>query len=132
MYFMSLVDRVYSAIETLRVQRGPYKLAMLYNSALNAPSNWNLIVSADWTDQLGVAEATAVIVHVLFETLTPEERAALARVTVLKTTDPFVRDMIRFYPVLTSQGGVPVQQLAAGDVTEGAGFVFYSQPEVAV
>lgn len=131
MYLDSLVAQVYKVIEALRPQRGPYKLAMLYNSVLNASSNWNLIVSADWTDNLGVADATSVVVHALFEALTPEYRAALGRVTILKTTDPFVRDMTRLYPVLTKQGGVPVQQLAAGDVTEGAGFVFYSQPEVA-
>lgn len=130
MYLDSLAAQVYKVIETLRLQRGPYKLAMLYNSVLNASSNWNLIVSGDWTDALGVADATTAVVHALFEALAPEYRAALARVTILKTTDSFVRDMTRFYPVLTKRGGVPVQQLAAGDVTEGAGFVFYSQPEV--
>jgi hypothetical protein len=131
MYIFTLVEDVKKVVEMLR-GRGDYKLAMLYNSDLDAATNWNLIVSSEWADQLGVPEATRVIAHALHESLGAENRAAISRITVLKTSDPFVRDMTRLYPVLGREGGVPLGQVTAGDITEGAGFVFYSQPEIPV
>ncbi len=130
MYIFTLVDDVKRVVEKLRVQFGEFKLVMLFNSALDVPSNWNLIVSSDWTDRMGIPEATKVIARELHQTLNLTERVAVTRITVLKATDPFVPDMTRLYPVLTREGGVPLSQVAAGDVTDGAGFVFYSQPEI--
>ena len=129
MYIFTLVTDVRKVIETLRERYGEYKLAMLYNSALDLPTNWNLIVSADWTDGRGIADATRLIAKELHNSLGLENRAAISRVTVLNTSDPFVRDMTRLYPV--PNGGAPLNQVTAGGVTEGAGFVFYCQPEVA-
>jgi hypothetical protein len=105
---------------------------MLYNVDLDANTNWNLIVSADWTDALGTSEATKVIARELHQRLGLENKAAISRVTVLKTSDPFVRDMARLYPMMSPGEGVPVKQVTAGGITEGAGFVFYSQPEIPV
>jgi len=130
MYIFTLVGDVYKVVEKLRVQFGDFKLAMLYNSALDVPSNWNLIVSSDWTDRMGIPEATKVIARELHQSLGLANRSAISRVTVLKTVDPFVRDMTRLYPVLTREGGIPLSQVTAGGVTDGAGFVFYSQPEI--
>ena len=131
MYIFTLVDRVYKVVEKLRIQRGDYKLAMLYNSSvLDTPTGWNLIVSSDWTHALGVAPATRIIARDLYDELGPHERTWLSRITVLPTTDAFVRDMTRLYPVITHKGAVPLSHLSAGGITEGAGFVFYSQPEV--
>ena len=128
MYIFTLVSDVRRVIETLRDRYGDYKLAMLYNSALDLPSNWNLIVSSDWMGRLGTAESTRVIARELHSSLGLENRDAVSRITVLNTSDPFVRDMTRFYPV--PPGGAPLNQVTAGGVTEGAGFVFYSRPEV--
>jgi hypothetical protein len=105
---------------------------MLYNMDLDANTNWNLIVSSDWTDTLGTPEATKILARELHQRLGLENKAAISRVTVLKTTDPFVRDMARLYPITTPGGGVPLKQVTAGGITEGAGFVFYSQPEIPV
>ena len=132
MYIFTLVGDVKKVVEKLRLQFGEFNLAMLYNSALDSPSNWNLIVSSDWTDRLGIQEATRVIAQKLHDTLGLENRPAISRVTVLKTGDPFVRDMTRLYPVHTREGGIPLSQVTAGDVAEGAGFLFYSQPEIPV
>lgn len=128
MYFLTLVTDVRLVIERLREQRGDYKLAMLYNLGLDIPSNWNLIVSSDWSDHLGVAAATRVIAQELHETVGLENRAAVSRITVLNMADPFVRDMTRLYPV--PPGGAPLNQVTAGGISEGAAFVFYCQPEV--
>lgn len=130
MYIFTLVTDVRRVIEALRTRYGDYKLAMLYNSGLDIPSNWNLIVASDWADLQGVAEATRVIARELHQTVGLENRSAVSRITVLNTADPFVRDMTRLYPV--PPGGAPLNQVTAGGITEGAGFVFYSHPEVPV
>jgi hypothetical protein len=128
MYIFTLVSDVQKVIEVLRVRYGDFRLAMLFNSALDVSSNWNLIVSSDWTDRLGIAEATNVIARELHQSLGLENRPAVSRITVLKAGDPFVQDMTRLYPVLRKEGGVPLSQVTAGGVTDGAGFLFYSQP----
>lgn len=130
MYIFTLVTEAQKVVEDLRVKYGDFKLAMLFNAALDASSNWNLILSSDWTDELGVAEATKLIAQLLHQNLSVENRPAVSRITVLKTADPFVQDMTRLYPVLRREGGVPVNQVTAGGVTDGGGFVFYSQPEI--
>jgi hypothetical protein len=130
MYIFTLVGDVKKVIEILRHRYGDYKLAMLFNSDLDAPTNWNLIVSSEWTDDLGVSEAIKIIARTLHESLGLENKGAISRITVLKTNDPFVRDMTHIYPVPGGQGGIPLSQVTAGGITEGAGFVFYSQPEI--
>ena len=130
MYIFTLVGDVKKVVDILRHRYGDYKLAMLYNSDLDAPTNWNLIVSAEWTDDLGVPEAIRVIAKALHESLGLENKGAISRITVLKTNDPFVTDMTHIYPVPGGHGGLPLHQVTAGGVTEGAGFVFYSQPEI--
>ena len=126
MYIFTLVDDVGRVIEKLRETHGEFALAMLYNDSLEAASSWNLIISAAWTDSMGVAEATRLIAYALNESLGLENQRAISRITVLKTSDPFVRDMTKLYPV-TRGSRVPLPQLTAGEVTEGAGFILYSQ-----
>ena len=130
MYIFTLVSDVRRVVDALRERHGEYRLAMLYNAALDLPSNWNLIVSSDWTDDMGIAGATRVIANELHLSLGLENRGAVSRVTVLKANDPFVRDMTHLYNVSGKNGGVPLNQVVAGGVTEGAGYLFYSQPEV--
>jgi len=132
MYIFTLVADVRKVIEALRATQGEFKLAMLYNVDLDVNTNWNLIVSSDWTDAMGLSEATKMIARELHHRLGLENKIAISRVTVLKTSDRFVRDMARLYPMMTPGGGVPIRHVTAGEVTEGAGFVFYSQPEISV
>lgn len=132
MYIFTLVGDVKKVIEILRVQRGEFKLAMLYNSDLEAATNWNLIISSEWSDALGIPESIRIVAKTLHENLSLENKSGISRVTVLKTNDPFVRDMTYLYPVPGGQGGIPLKQVTAGTVTEGVGYVFYSQPEIPV
>jgi hypothetical protein len=132
LYIHTLVDEVRKVLLLLRAARGEYKLAMLFNSDLDASTNWNLIVSAEWADELGTMSATRIIARELHRGLGLENKGAISRVTVLKIDDAFVRDMVRLYPTPGHGGGIPLRQVTAGGVTEGAAFVFYSQPEIAV
>ncbi len=128
MHISTLVDDVQKVVESLREEHGDFTLAVLYNPGnLTAPSSWNLIVSGPWTDEMGKVETTHLIAHKLHDLLGTENQSAISRVTVLKTTDPFVRDMTFLYPVTTPGAGIPLSQITAGDVSEGSGFIFYSK-----
>jgi hypothetical protein len=127
MYIFTLVDGVQKIIEVLREEHGDFTLAMLYNSGpLQAGSSWNLIVSAPWTDEMGVAEATRVIVQALSKGLEFQDKGAISRVTVLPTSDPFVKDMNDLYPSTRPAARTTVPQVSGGQVTEGSGFILYS------
>lgn len=128
MHISTLVDDVQKVVESLRAEHGDFTLAMLYNPAvLNASFSWNLIVAAAWTDSMGRVAAITLIAQKLHDLLEAENRSAISRVTVLATTDPFVHDMTFLYPVATPGAGVPINQVVAGDVSEGSGFIFYSR-----
>lgn len=134
MYIGTLVDSVHKVVDSLRSHHGEFTLAMLYNSGgLNSTSSWNLIVSSSWTDEIGKFDATHLIAQALHDGLDSEHQVAVSRVTVLKTDDPFVRDINFLYPVALGSKGVPVALVTAGDVSEGGGFVLCSRvPEVLV
>ena len=128
MHISTLVDDVQKVVDSLRSKYGDFTLAMLYNSGgLIAPSSWNLILSAPWADEMGKFEATHLVAQALHDGMDAENQVAISRVTVLRTDDPFVRDMTFLYPLAPGSTGVPVAQVTAGDVTEGGGFVLYSR-----
>ncbi len=122
MYIFTLVTDVERVIENLQRQRGDFTLAMLYNTTLEAESGWNLIVSAPWTDGMRIGEATRLVADALNRGLGLENQRAISRITVLRTSDPFVRDMTTLYPGTR----IPLSQVTAGQLS-GSGFVFYSR-----
>ena len=125
MYIFTLVGDVEKVVERLRAEHGEFTLAMLYNSSLEAELGWNLIVSAPWLDQMSVAVGTRLIANALNQNLNLENPGSVSRAEVLKTSEPFVRDMTNLYPV--SPGSrVPINQLNAGELS-GSGFILYSQ-----
>lgn len=123
--FMSVKD-IETVIGKVRAERGEFTLAMLYNNSLEAKSSWNLIVSAPWLDQMTLTAGTRLIADTLNRNLGLENQVSVSRVTVLKTSEPFVRDMTNLYPVLTPGFPIPVNQLTAGEMS-GSGFILYSQ-----
>jgi len=125
MYIFTLVTDVERAIERLKQEGGDFTLAVLYNSSLESEWGWNLIVAARWLDRLGLAAATRLVAEALYKEVGLENKSAISRVTVLKTNDPFVREMTNLYPVAPGSR-VPVQQLSAGELT-GSGFILYSR-----
>jgi hypothetical protein len=125
MYIFTLVTDIEKVIEKLRAEHGEFTLAMLYNSSLEAELGWNLIVSAPWLDQMSLAAGTRLIANALNQNLGLENQSSISRVTVLKTSEPFVRDITNLYPVSTGSR-IPINQLTAGDLS-GSGFILYSQ-----
>jgi hypothetical protein len=131
MHIFTLVTEVQQVIDNLRRDHGDLKLALLFNSALSARTNWNLIVSSDWSDQVGMVDATKAIAYEIHRVLSEENRKAISRVTVLKARDTFVEEVTRLYPETEVNGGMPVGKLAAGHVSDGAGYIFSSHWTVA-
>jgi|HubBroStandDraft_5_1064220.scaffolds.fasta_scaffold277338_2 hypothetical protein len=130
MHIATLVSDVLKVVEILRKRRGDLVLAMLYSSSEGATSSLNLIISAPWTDKLGVVEATRAITHELSLALGLENRSAISRVTVLKTSDPFVQDMTALFQVSDPGTRLPISNVAPDGIPVGSGYVFYSQPNV--
>jgi hypothetical protein len=126
MDIFALVRDVEKVIGKLGTERGEFTLAMLYNNSLEAKSSWNLIVSAPWLDKMTLTEGTRLIANALNQNLGLENQVSVSRVTVLKTSEPFVRDMTNLYPVLKPGSPIPVNQLNTGDLS-GSGFILYSQ-----
>jgi hypothetical protein len=126
MDIFTLVRDVEKVIGKLRTERGEFTLAMLYNNSLEAKSSWNLIVSAPWLDKMTLTESTRLIANALNQNLGLENQISVSQVTVLKTSEPFVRDMTNLYPVLKPGFPIPVTQLNSGDFS-GSGFILYSK-----
>jgi len=121
---------VQRVVETLRTQYGEFSLAMLYSDdGLSPAGGWNLIVAAPWTDALGKAEATGVVVRALSKGLSLENKHAISRVTVLPTREPFVRDLTFLYRITSPGSGQWVQNISAGGIPIDAAYIFYSRGE---
>jgi len=120
---------VQKVVETLRSQRGEFSLAMLYNEDAASSTGWNLIVSAPWTDALGLPEATGIVVRALSEGLSLENKHAISRVTVLPTNDRFVREIASLYQISSPSSGQWVQNTSAAGIPIGAAFIFYSRTD---
>ena len=127
MHIATLVSDVVKVVEILRKRQGDLVLAMLYSSSEGTTSSWNLIVSAPWADKLGLVEATRAITQELSLGLGLENRSAISRVTVLKTSDPFVRDMTALFQVSDPGARLPISNVAPDGIPVGSGYVFYSQ-----
>jgi len=124
MYIFTLVTDVEKVVEKMRAEHGEFTLAMLYNSSLDAELGWNLIVSAPWLDQMSVAAGTRLFANALNQHLNLENQGSISRVAVLRTTEPFVRDMTKLYPVRPG-ARIPINQLNAGELS-GSGFILSS------
>jgi hypothetical protein len=117
------VDRV---LRKLR-ETGPLVLAMLYRQNDLPEQTWNFIVSAPWTDRLGRANATSVVIRALSEELGVENKQLISRVTVLPTTDPFVREITSMYQVASPGAEQFITNTSAAGIPIGVGYILYSQ-----
>jgi hypothetical protein len=123
MHFPALVADIQKVLLTLR-EYGEFKLAMLFNVDSGSKTGWNVIVSSDWTDQMGIPQATHMIALAVHDGLSPENKGALSRVTVLRTDDPFVEGLANMYPEIGDMRGFPLRPVNA-DGVQGGAFIFY-------
>jgi hypothetical protein len=90
------------AIRKIGERKGPFTLAMLIPTSAHHPAEWNAVFSAKWLDPLSIGEAVKTAFDELNATLSSAAIANIQRVSVLRTTESFVRE-------ITADLGIPVQ-----------------------
>jgi len=87
-------EQMIGAIRQIANQRGPFTLVMLLPSDSNtSDSQWNAVFSAKWLDPLSLREAVKSISDELKGTLPDGAFAKIQRVSILRTTESFVREV---------------------------------------
>ena len=90
------------AVRKIGERKGPFTLAMLIPTSAHHPAEWNAVFSAKWLDPLSVGQAVKTVLDELNAMLSKAAIANVQRVSVLRTTESFVRE-------ITSDLGIPVQ-----------------------
>ncbi len=105
-----------------------YHIAVFMLKAVEADLNaWNLIVSVVEYDQLSPKTAVKQVVHLLKTTVKQSVLQRIVRVTVLKTTDPFIKEIAGLYPVKTPSRHY-LQSSFIGNIYLEKAIVLFSQP----
>ena len=125
----TLVDEIEKIVERLRQARGELVLAMLYSSFEGGDGGWNFIVSAPWTDKLGMVESIRVLAEALRSGLSKENISEISRVTPLETGDPFVRAITSVISAAGPGTRANISNSNFGGVPIPRGILFYSQRE---
>jgi putative NADH-flavin reductase len=96
-----LVKECQKILTALTQQR--YHIAVFMLKAVEADLNaWNLIISTVEYDQISTKTAVRQVVHLLKTIVKQSVLQRIVRVTILKTTDPFIEEMTQLYPVTPS------------------------------
>lgn len=77
----------------LAEKEGPLALLMLIAPDIETGDSWNLIVSAHGFDRMSLGKAVSEVSELLRQNVNESEWSRIARATVLRTDDPFVRAM---------------------------------------
>ena len=89
----ALVAGLKKLASDLEQKEGPLALFMLLAPDLETSDAWNLIVSAHGFDRKSRGNAVKEVSELLRQSVNESEWSGIARATVLRTDDPFVRAM---------------------------------------
>lgn len=93
-----LVNEFRKILQVVKHEQEAISLFML--KALDADVNmWNLMVSSLEYDAVSTKKAVQQIIHILNTHLKKSLLKNIIRVTILKTSDPFVEEINRVFPV---------------------------------
>lgn len=92
-----LVNGLKALFQKLDQQYGPVLLLMSLAVDVGIEDWWNLIISAKGLDQHTRAEAIHIAADLMRESLPKKVWPSIARVSVLRTDDPFVKGMNSWY-----------------------------------
>jgi hypothetical protein len=120
-----LVNQLRDLIEQLQSQQGHLALCMLLGHSFGSNASWNLVVSAEGYNQLSKKNALEHLVSLLRHHLTDDTLPFIERVTILKTTDPFVKTVNHLFQV-SEHSAVTVQNTAVLDVSIDAAIILES------
>ena len=93
-----LVKEFRDTMKELSREKGPISLFMLKAFEYDV-TDWNLIVSAPTYDNLTLKTALIHLVTILNNHLSQSIRRKIIRSTILKTTDPFVKEINQVFNV---------------------------------
>ena len=95
-----------------RIERGagPIALLMLLAPDSDTDDAWNLIVSARGLDKKSTGEAVSQVIDWLRASLEEAQWPLIARTTVLRTDDPFVKAIYAFSMRSIEPFGPPITQ----------------------
>lgn len=92
-----LVNGLKALFQKLDQQYGPVLLLMSLAVDVGIEDWWNLVISAKGLDQHTRAEAIHIAADLMRESLPKKVWPSIARVSVLRTDDPFVKGMNSWY-----------------------------------
>lgn len=92
-----LVNGLKALFQKLDQQYGPVLLLMSLAVDVGIEDWWNLVISAKGLDQHTRAEAIHIAADLMRESLPKKVWPSIARVSVLRADDPFVRGMNSWY-----------------------------------
>lgn len=86
-------EQFIGAIRKIADQKGPFTLVMLLPSSAHDAAEWNAVFSANWLDPLSIREAVKSMSNGLKAALPDSSFAKIQRVSILRTTESFVREV---------------------------------------
>lgn len=89
----TLVAELQDLASTIEQKEGPLALFMLLAPDAETSDSWNLIVSAHGYDHRSRGKAVSLFTEALRQAVGQSRLPWIARATVLRTDDPFVRAM---------------------------------------
>lgn len=86
-------EEVVGAIRRISQRQGDFTLVMLLPSSAHDSAEWNAVVSATWLDSLNLRLAVKTMLDDLKSHLPEWGFSKIQRVSILRTTEPFVREV---------------------------------------
>jgi hypothetical protein len=90
----SFLEAMNKFVRVLSTQEGNLALAMLVPSESGLPDKWNLVLSGKWIDEKGLQAAIPTISSLLRTHISKNNAAKIGRISVLRTTDTLVTELI--------------------------------------
>lgn len=81
-------------VRTFSTEKGPLALAMLVPSESGLSDRWNLVLSAKWIDEQGLQATIPTISSALLMHVAKTHAAKISRISILRTTDTLVTDLM--------------------------------------
>lgn len=124
-----LVTTFRNVVQTLRQRTGHVALFLL-NALDSENTSWNILVSTQGYDSVTIKTALNDFMTILENTLEKNLLKNILRVTILKTSDPFVKAMNQAFDVTD----IPqyLHSCTLLDVYIERGILFESQPYVSI
>jgi hypothetical protein len=88
------VEAMNKFVRVLSAEMGELSLAMLVPSESGLADNWNLVLSAKWIDSGGLQATIPKISSLLLTHVPKVHTAKIGRISVLRTTDTLVADLM--------------------------------------